>query len=341
MARLAELGLISVARLAEPGLHDFEINLKEPGSASRATIAMSESDLHTHIYARSTNLVAGGSNQIIVGPGDDSAVIRSAAGEFALLTVDQLVEGRHFTSDTDLNLIARKAVARSVSDIAAMGGVPSWALAAGVLPKDDPHSDELFNALSKWAQHWSCPLIGGDIATHSSPDHPLTLTITIGGTMQPGANPVLRSGAQPGDLLYVTGPLGDSFKSNHHLNFEPQIEVGQWAAKNNAHAMMDISDGLGRDSHRIAEASNIRIEIDAAKVPRNPGCEDWQQAVSEGEDYELLIVLDPQASIADAPTQLLGPIGTVRACEPNEKPGSTIVDPGGVSHDAQRLGWEH
>ncbi len=302
---------------------------------------MNESDLHTHIYARSTNLIAGGSNQIIVGPGDDCAVIRSATGERSLLTVDQLVEGRHFTSDTDIDLIARKAIARSVSDIAAMGGVPSWALAAGVLPKDDPHSNELFDALHKWAQHWRCPLIGGDIATHASPNHPLTLTITIGGTMDSGSNPVLRSTAQPGDLLYVTGPLGDSFKSDHHLTFEPRIAAGQWAAKNNAHAMMDISDGLGRDCDRIAKASGVCIEIDAAKVPMNPGCKDWQQAVSEGEDYELLIALEPNASIANAPMQLLGPIGTVRSCNPNEKPGSTIVDPGGNVHDADQHGWEH
>ena len=302
---------------------------------------MNESDLHAHIYARSTNLLAGGSNDIIVGPGDDSAVIRSSAGELSLLTVDQLVAGRHFTSDTDIDLVARKAVARSVSDIAAMGGNPSWALATGVLPKDDQHSDELFDALSRWAKHWHCPLIGGDIATHNAPDHPLTLTITVGGTMESNSSPVLRSTAKPGDLLYVTGPLGDSFKSNHHLNFEPRIEAGRWAAANNAHAMMDISDGLGRDSHRIAKASNVRIEIDASKVPMNPGCQDWQQAVSEGEDYELLIVLDPKASIADAPLELLGPIGTVRACEPNENPSSTIVDPDGVSHDAERLGWEH
>ena len=287
------------------------------------------------------NLAAGGSNEIIVGPGDDAAVIRSATGELSLLTVDQLVEGRHFTSDTDINLIARKAIARSVSDIAAMGGIPSWALAAGVLPKDYQHSDELFDALSRWAKHWDCPLIGGDIATHGSTDHPLTLSITVGGAMNQGANPILRSGAQPGDQLYITGPLGDSFKSNHHLNFEPRVAVGQWASKNNAHAMMDISDGIGRDSHSIAVASNVRIEIDAAKVPKNTGCKDWKQAVSEGEDYELLIVLDPKADIASAPHKLLGPIGTVRACNPNEKPGSTIVDPGGVSHDGERLGWDH
>ncbi len=302
---------------------------------------MNESQLHQHIYARSVGLGAGGSNEIIVGPGDDAAVIRSADGNLSLLTVDQLVEGRHFTSETDVNLIARKAIARSVSDIAAMGGEPSWALAAGVLPKDYQHSDELFDALSRWAKHWGCPLIGGDIATHSAADHPLTLSVTVGGTMNQGTMPVLRSGAQPGDQIYITGPLGDSFKSNHHLNFEPRIEVGQWAAKNNAHAMMDISDGLGRDSHRIAVASNARIEIDASKVPMNVGCKDWKQAISEGEDYELLIVLDSKTEIANAPFKLMGPIGTARACNPNEKPGSTIVDPGGVFHDAEQLGWDH
>ena len=302
---------------------------------------MNESDLHEHIYRRSVGLRAGGSNDVVVGPGDDAAVIRSSAGELSLLTVDQLVEGRHFTCDTDINLIARKAVARSVSDIAAMGGEPSWALATGVLPKDYQQSNELFDALSQWAKHWGCPLIGGDIATHAKSDHPLTLTVTVGGLMCDQSDPVLRSGALPGDLLYLTGPLGDSFASDHHLEFEPQVAVGQWAASMNAHAMMDISDGVGKDSHRIAIASGVRIEIDAARVPMNAGCRDWKQAVSQGEDYELLIALAPDTPIAQAPSKLLGPIGFVRACEPNEKPGSIIVDPSSVSHDAQDLGWDH
>ncbi len=302
---------------------------------------MNESQLHEHIYARSVGLIAGGSTEILLGPGDDAAVTRSTTGDISLLTVDQVVEGRHFTSDTDINLIARKAIARSVSDIAAMGGEPSWALATGVLPKDYPQSDELFDALSRWAKHWNCPLIGGDIATHGSTDHPLTLTVTVGGTMQRGSTPVLRSGARDGDMLYLTGPVGDSFNSSHHLNFEPRVNAGLWASKNSVHAMMDISDGLGRDSHRIATASNVCIEIDTSKVPMNPGCKDWKQAISEGEDYELLIALDPNTPIADSPRKLLGPIGTVRACNPNEKPGSTIVDPGGVPHHAEQLGWDH
>ncbi len=104
---------------------------------------------------------------------------------------------------------------------------------------------------------------------------------------------------------------------------------------------MDISDGLGRDSDRVAKSSNVRIEIDSNKVPMNQGCSDWKQAISEGEDYELLIVLDPKTDPSNAPTPLLGPIGTVRACQPNEKPGSTIIDPDGTAHNAESLGWDH
>jgi len=301
---------------------------------------VNESQLHQHIYARSESLRLG-SGELLVGPGDDCAVIRSDSGELQLLSVDQLVEGRHFESGTEQDLIARKAVARSVSDIAAMGGKPAWTLGTGTLPKGYPHANELFDAMQRWASYWGCPLIGGDIASHSSPDHPLTLSVTVGGTMPDNTPPVLRSGAKPGDLLYVTGKIGGSFESGWHLRFEPRLEVGEWASKNNAHAMMDLSDGLGRDAHRIAVASDVRIELDATKLPINHHCKDWRQGVSEGEDYELFIALDPNQPVDDAPMQLLGPIGTVRACETDQSPGATITDPHGKYHDASSMGWDH
>ena len=301
---------------------------------------MNESDLHQHIYARSGSLRLG-SGTLLVGPGDDCAVIRTPGGDTQLLTVDQLVAGRHFEPDTDLDLIARKAIARSVSDIAAMGGTPAWALGTGVLPKGYPHADTLFDAMHKWANHWHCPLIGGDIASHGSPDHPLTLTVTVGGIMPDGAQPVLRSGAKPGDLLYVTGQVGGSFESGWHLRFEPRVEAGQWASRINAHAMIDLSDGLGRDAHRIATASGVRIELHATKLPISHRCADWQQAVSEGEDYELLIALDPRQQTDDCPMQLLGPIGTVEACEQDQPPSAAIVDAYGEPYDASSMGWDH
>ena len=301
---------------------------------------MHESRLHDHIYARSGSLSLT-NGELLVGPGDDCAVTRSPSGNLQLLTVDQLVEGRHFEPGTDLNLIARKAIARSVSDIAAMGGLPAWSLGTGVLPRGYLHADTLFDAMHSWANHWHCPLIGGDIASHSSENHPLTLTVTVGGTMPKGTMPVLRSGAKPGDLLYVTGQIGGSFESGWHLRFEPRIEVGQWASRTNAHAMMDLSDGLGRDAHRIATASGVRVELEAAKLPISHRCDGWQQALSEGEDYELLIALDTNQTIDDCPMPLLGPIGCVVACEQGQSPGAVIIDPYAQPHDASSMGWDH
>lgn len=301
---------------------------------------MDESRLHDHIYERSTSLKLG-AGELLVGPGDDCAVTRSPSGDLQLLTVDQLVEGRHFEPDTDLDLIARKAIARSVSDIAAMGGTPAWSLGTGVLPKGYAHANALFDAMHRWANRWHCPLIGGDIASHSSPDHPLTLTVTVGGTMPEGSMPVLRSGAKPGDLLYVTGQIGGSFESGWHLRFEPRVEVGQWASRTNAHAMMDLSDGLGRDAHRIATASGVRLELDATKLPISHRCDGWRQAVSEGEDYELLIALDLEHDIVDCPMQLLGPIGHVVECDEGQSSGAVIIDPYAKAHDASSMGWDH
>lgn len=297
---------------------------------------MHESALLAHIAARSTGLVAGAGWSVANGPGDDCAVLHTTSGETVLLTVDQLVAGRHFDPGTDLDLIARKAIARSVSDIAAMGGVPVWGLATGVLPKGYAHGDALFDAMARWSKHWSCPLVGGDIASHGSPDHPLTLTVTVGGSMPVGVAPVLRSGARPGDTLWLTGPIGGSFPSGRHLTFEPRIVIGQAAARAGATAMIDLSDGLGRDCARIAQASGVSVEINAAAIPLHPGVADWRTGVSDGEDYELLV-----AGPADLNTRvpgLLGPIG--RSVEPAGSPGAWIIADG-QRHDASAMGWDH
>ena len=132
---------------------------------------------------------------LLVGPGDDCAVIETPGGDRLLLTVDQLIEGTHYDPGTDLDLVTRKAVARSVSDIAAMGGVPTWSLGTGILPTGFTRGDELFETMSKWALGFGCPLIGGDIA---SGDGPLSLTVTVCGRMNPGSTPQAPLGRHAG-----------------------------------------------------------------------------------------------------------------------------------------------
>jgi thiamine-monophosphate kinase len=269
-----------------------------------------ESELLSHIYLRSADL-SRRFPFILAGPGHDCAVIKIGA-EQLLLKVDQLISGRHFTPDTPIDLIARKAIARPLSDIAAAAGTPLCALAAATLPPHYPHANELFDALFGWALHWNCPLVGGDIAASGSigtatirernpgtpaapdSDHALSLSITLLARPHPTRGPLLRSGAQPGDHLYVTGTLGGSLNndgSGRHLTFEPRLREARFLANTlgpSLHAMMDISDGLGLDAGRLAKASGVSIEIEETNLPRSPTVTDWRRAISDGEDYELL-----------------------------------------------------
>lgn len=303
---------------------------------------MRESDLLAHVYTIAAGADAAAAG-VLVGPGDDCAVVRAPGGDELLLTVDHVVEGRHFEPGTPVDLIARKAVARSISDIAAMGGVPAWGLAAGVLPEKYEHGRDLCDALHRWGMHWRCPIVGGDIASGPGP---LTMTVTVVGRMD-GVKPVPRSGSLPGDELWLTGQVGGSFESGWHLRFEPRLEAGRAAARSGlVHAMIDLSDGLGRDAGRIGAASGVRLVIDAAKIPVSHRCRDWRQAVREGEDYELLMCVavgDVRSGRPpfDAQPPLIGPIGLVRACREREAPGATIVDAYGREHDAGEMGWDH
>ncbi len=305
---------------------------------------MRESDLLRHIYARSAGVSGPGDGPIIVGPGDDCAVIRGDG--LLLVTVDQLVEGRHFLLSAagqgesgQLDRVARKALARSVSDIAAMGGRPMAALAAACYRQGFGGADQLFDAMHRWAAHWGCPLIGGDIATH---DGPLVLSVTVIGTAHEARGPVLRSGARVGDAVYITGRLGGSLESGRHMDFEPRTAEGQWLAGTlgeRLHAMMDISDGLGRDGGRMAEASGVRIEIESSLVPRHHGVPSWERAVSDGEDYELLFTADPEweaTPTAGDAGALISRIGSVV-----HGSGCVVRSESGAWIEVGEHGWEH
>ncbi|MBS0198450.1 MAG: thiamine-phosphate kinase [Planctomycetes bacterium] len=258
---------------------------------------MREQALLRHIYDRSAPLA--GFPGIVQGPGDDCAVVNIQSP--VLLKVDQVIEGRHFVEGTLLDLVARKAMARPLSDIAAMAGRPAYALAAAILPMGFPQAraDELFDALSRWALHWGCPLVGGDIAVAHGV---LALSISIVGHVHPTRGPVYRHGAVAGDEVFVTGALGGSLDAvtgmGKHLSFEPRLAEGAWLAETlgaRLHAMMDISDGLGIDAGRLAERSGVGIQIDAGSVPLSHGVASVDHAVRDGEDYELLFTVSPGA----------------------------------------------
>jgi thiamine-monophosphate kinase len=294
---------------------------------------MRESELLAHIFQRSAGIE---DDSIRVGPGDDCAVVRTSGGDALLLTVDQLIEGRHFRPVTDVDLIGRKAVARSVSDIAAMGGRPLWGLGTGALPSGDTRGDALFDAMAKWAKRFGCPLVGGDIA---STDGPLALTVTVIGIVD--GTPALRSDARAGDGVYVTGSIGGSLDADgggRHLTFEPRVAEGlalREALGDRLGAMIDLSDGLGRDAGRVAARSKVRIEIEAERVPLSPGAVDVLEAMRQGEDYELLFT-----ARGEVPEEVTGTRVT-RIARVVEGEGCIARLAEGRTVDLHEAGWDH
>jgi thiamine-monophosphate kinase len=258
---------------------------------------MGEFDILHHIYAANADLGA----QVTVPPGDDMAAMRWSAGEL-LVAVDQCVDGVHVdVSRMSMAQIGRKAMLRSLSDIAAMAAQPMASLAAATLPRamSDASACELADAMRESAREFNAPLIGGDLARHRHADHdgPLVISVTVLAVPGP-VGAVLRSGALVGDGVYVTGELGATLdedgggrggRGGHHLTFTPRIDAALWLARQlgtRLHAMIDISDGLGRDAGHIARDSGVDVQLDACAIPRRNECS-VAHAVMDGEDYEL------------------------------------------------------
>lgn len=300
-----------------------------------------------------------------VGPGDDCAVLDWPAGAKLLATVDHLVEGRHFKSPifslttlpsltfvgTPTSAIARKAIARSVSDIAAMAGTPVACLATAAFPAGfpEPVAEELVDQFQIWGRHFNCPTVGGDL-TSLAAGSACVFTVTALGVAHAIQGPVLRSGGKRGDLVVITGQIGGSLTSGRHLTFEPRIREGTLLAEalgSGLHAMMDISDGLGLDAARLARASNVAISIDASKIPLHRDVSDPVQACRDGEDYELLFTIDPKASLDRAreifaaagistPLSIIG-----RVIEATSETPRCTLNHADTQLDISNLGWQH
>lgn len=314
---------------------------------------MHENALLTHIYARSRSLMDA-FPQVLLGPGDDCAVVEVNDGGPVLLKVDQLIEHRHFTSATPLELIARKALARPLSDIAAMAGTPIAALAACTLPKGfaQARADALFDAVHASGIALGVPVVGGDIASFAGEDAPISLSISMIGRVHARRGPVRRNTACVGDDVYVTGAIGGSFVAHandefafagggKHLTFTPRVREATWLADGldgDLHAMMDVSDGLGLDAARMAAAAGVRIELESSLIPLAQLTQRVLQAIADGEDYELLFTVARGAAL---PTHVPGVgtrltrIGTVVAGE------GCVLREGDRVIDVSQKGFEH
>ncbi|MCE9520143.1 MAG: thiamine-phosphate kinase [Verrucomicrobia bacterium] len=230
---------------------------------------------------------------VLTGAGDDCAVVKSLGkGWLQLLKTDCVVEGVHFTRGTKSQRVGWKALARAVSDIAAMGGTPDHALVTLLAPPDRKVSDmvQLYAGLRKCARKFGISIIGGE--TSGSPVFAVVISLT--GRVK-AAHCVRRDGAKAGDEIFVTGRLGGS-RRGHHLDFIPRISEGQWLAENfKPRAMMDLSDGLAKDLPRMALASRVEFVVQEAALPCNKNCR-AEQAWSDGEDHELLLAVSPRIS---------------------------------------------
>ena len=278
-------------------------------------------------------------SNVVIGPGDDCAVLKFDEHFFQLATVDQLAANVHYTVDTSAKLVARKLFNRNLSDIAAMGGIPDFALLTVASSRPDTAwFKQFFKSLSEIAKKNDVSISGGDISSvkplnavqNKTSSINEIFTLSLFGKVA-CKDVILRSGAKKGDIIYVTGSLGNSFASNHHLTFSPRLDVGQFLAQNHfATAMIDISDGLLLDLKRLAAASSVAMEIDINKLPLRNGAS-RENALNDGEDYELIftvsqaesIKLEQEWNFADVS---LTQIGTVKEME-----SSIVFDVSGVN----------
>jgi thiamine-monophosphate kinase len=269
--------------------------------------------------------------------GDDLAILKWSANDLLLVGVDQALDGVHFDSSVhEPQAIGRKAMNRNLSDCAAMACLPAAAVIAFTLPRGIgiDYAQQLYQGIRQAGDKFNCPIIGGDTGSWNGK---LAITVTILGKSD-GIEPVRRSGAKVGDLLYVTGPLGGSIQARHMI-FEPRIELARHLAKNfHITSMIDLSDGLSRDLPHICKAGAVGAVMNANAVPIHPDVhktpdhtDPLSHALNDGEDYELLFTSPDRI-----PTDLATPIGQITGGNAVE-----IETGNGQRSPLQAKGWEH
>ncbi len=297
------------------------------------------------------------------GIGDDAALFRPKRGHEVILTCDWFLEGTHFLRDKHPpDAVGWKSLARALSDVAAMGGVPRCFLLSLAIPESHTGRwlDAFLGGLRRASRKFACTLAGGDTTRRRE----ILINITILGETRE-SRALLRSKARAGDIIYVTGRLGEAelglriLRSSRspvrpsnpflkkHLYPVPRLAVGQWLAeKRLATSMMDLSDGLSTDLPRLCVASGVGADVESEKLPvvqhssagRGPGVDPLQLALHGGDDYELLFTV-PWKMAKELPRSLRGvaltPIGRI-----TERRGVKMLEGNGRERQLVAGGWD-
>ncbi|MHB8154457.1 MAG: thiamine-phosphate kinase [Candidatus Omnitrophota bacterium] len=224
-------------------------------------------------------------SSVIKGSGDDCAVLKFNKNSYQLFTCDMIVEGVDFIKNTDFKLVGQKALAISISDIAACGGVPKHAVVALGLPKNmQVHQvDRLGKGLFDLAGEFDINIVGGDISASSK----LIIDVSMLGVVKKNKL-CLRSGARAGDMIMVTGEFGGAIKGKH-LKFIPRLKEAQFLVNNfKINAMIDVSDGLAADLGHILKQSSVGAVLYESLIPLSKQAQGIEEALCSGEEFELL-----------------------------------------------------
>lgn len=281
-----------------------------------------------------------------LGIGDDAAVL--AGGSCCVVAVDALAEGTHFSLDqAQPRQVGHKALAVNLSDLAAMAARPRAAVVGLTLPRRRSLqlAIELFEGMLPLARRHGVAIVGGDTNTWSGS---LVISVTLLGETT-GRGPLTRSGARPGDQIFVTGRLGGS-GFGWHLRFEPRIcEALMLHSSYLLRAGIDISDGLAIDLQRMAKASGCGAEIEIGQIPLSDaahqaasqsGRDAVHHALADGEDFELLLAVDPETAARIAGDHPLE-IPLTRIGQFTSSPQSTRIEPDGRRRPLQPMGYLH
>ena len=303
------------------------------------------------------------SSGVRLGIGDDAALFRAASGSEQILTSDWFLEGSHFLRyKHPADAVGWKCLARAVSDVAAMGGVPRCFLLSLALPPSHTGLwlDQFLGGLRRAAKRFGCALAGGDTSRRKD----ILINVTVVGEARTGAS-VLRSGARPGDMLFTSGRLGEAElglrlvreskrRANtrdpvlrKHLFPEPRLALGRWLAEEHlASAMMDLSDGLSTDLPRLCAASGVGARIEATKLSRvrlpksgrRRNDDSLEMALHGGDDYELLFSV-PRLKLKRIPRSFHGLPLTVIG-EITKERTLLLVEESGREVQLPNRGWD-